>query len=111
MGQTFFYSLLADTTPAAGGGGIEQLLVIFAPFGLVFYFLVIRPENKRKKQKESLLAALKTKDKVVTIGGLHGTVAEIDNDDVVLLVDQKKDVKLRFRRSAIESIEQQEEKK
>ena len=89
------------------------MLVMLVPMFIIFYLLIIRPENKRRKEKESLLGAIKPKDKVVTIGGLHGTVVEIDGDDVVLLVDSKKDVKMRFRRSAIDSIQAppQEEKK
>jgi preprotein translocase subunit YajC len=86
-------------------GGIESMLVMLVPMFIIFYLLIIRPENKRRKEKESLLGAIKPKDKVTTIGGQYGTVVEIDGDDVILLVDSKKDVKMRFRRSAIDSIE------
>ena len=84
--------------------GMEQVLIMAVPLLLVFYLMIWRPESKRRKQKESLLSAIKPKDNVITIGGLQGTVSEIDGDSVVLLVDPKKDVKLRFRRSAIETI-------
>ena len=85
-------------------GGIEQLLFMAGPLLIVFYLLIWRPESKRRKQKETLMSNIKVKDKVVTIGGLQGTVAEIGGDDIVLLVDPKKDVKLRYRRSAIDSV-------
>jgi len=78
--------------------------------GLIFYFLLIRPESKRKKEKEALLSSLKPKDKVVTVGGLHGTVVEVDGDEVVLLVDPRKDVKLRFRRSSVDMVAAAEER-
>jgi preprotein translocase subunit YajC len=91
-------------------GGFDSLLLMLVAMGLIFYFLLIRPESKRRKEKEALLNALKTKDKVVTIGGLHGTVVEVDGDEVVLLVDPKKDVKLRFRRSSVEAIEASEDR-
>ena len=91
-------------------GGFDSLLLMLVAMGLIFYFLLIRPESKRRKEKEALLSALKTRDKVVTIGGLHGTVVEVDGDEVVLLVDPKKDVKLRFRRSSVEAIEASAEK-
>ena len=91
-------------------GGFDSLLIMLVAMGLIFYFLLIRPESKRKKEKEALLNSLKSKDKVVTIGGLHGTVVEVDGDEVVLLVDPKKDVKLRFRRSSVDLIEAAEEK-
>ena len=112
---TFILAEAAGTTgasPATGGGndGLIQMLITFAPIMLIFYLLFIRPENKRRKEKENVLAGVKAKDKVVTIGGLYGTVVEVDGDDVVLLVDPKKDVKLRFRRTAIEVITSDEDK-
>lgn len=82
------------------------IFLMIGPMMLIFYFLFIRPENKRRKEKETLMAQMKPKDKVVTIGGLYGTIVEIDGDDVVLLVDAKKDVKLRFRRTAVDVVEQ-----
>ena len=91
-------------------GGFGQLLVMVVPMILIFYFLFIRPESKRRKQWESMLAAVKPKDKVVTKGGIVGTVVDIDGEEIVLLVDPKKDVKLRFRRAAIEMVEHAAEK-
>lgn len=72
--------------------------------GLIFYLLVIRPESKRRKQKEALLSGLKPKDKVLTIGGVYGTVIEVDGDEVVVLVDPRKDIRLRYRRSAVDAV-------
>ena len=80
------------------------------PMILIFYFLFIRPENKKRKQWEGMLAGIKTKDKVTTKGGIIGTVVDIDGDEIVLLVDPKKDVKLRFRRAAVETVEPAEQK-
>lgn len=101
--------------PAAGGGSesMQQMLFMFIPMAMVMYFLLIRPESKRRKEKEALMGGLKAKDKVVTIGGLHATVVEVDaeKDEVVLLVDPKKDVKMKFRRSAIDVIVSPDEKK
>jgi preprotein translocase subunit YajC len=115
----FDFILLAEAATGGGGagtpppqpGGLDSLLITFVPLMIIFYLFFIRPENKRRKQKEELLAAIKPKDKVVTVGGLHGSVVEVEGDEVVLLVDPKKDVKLRFRRSAIDTIETPEEKK
>jgi preprotein translocase subunit YajC len=91
-------------------GGMGELLVMLVPMILIFYFVFIRPENKRRKEKEALLGSVKPKDKVVTIGGLFGTVVEIDGDEIVLQVDPKRDVKLRFRRSAVDVVVRAEEK-
>ncbi|MFB5268016.1 preprotein translocase subunit YajC [Paenibacillus enshidis] len=87
---------------AAAGGGTNNLLGMVLPFILmfaIFYFLLIRPQQKKQKQRNSMLGALKKGDKVVTIGGLHGTIAEITDDIVVLRVNDV--TKLTFDRSAI----------
>jgi preprotein translocase subunit YajC len=99
--------------PGAGGAGdsIIPMLTLFGPMIIIFWLFIIRPESKRRKEKENLLGKVKPKDKVTTIGGLQGTVVEIEGDDVVILADPKKDVKLRFRRSAIDSVTPPEEKK
>lgn len=86
-------------------GSLYGMLMLLVPMGLFFYFFMIRPESKRRKEREQLLNSVKVKDKVVTIGGIHGTVVDIETNEIVLLVDPKKDVKIRFRRSAVDSVE------
>lgn len=78
---------------------------------LFMYFMMIRPQRQEQKKKEEMLSRLKEKSKVITFFGMYGTVVEIDGDDVVLLVDPKKDIKIRYRRSVIEAIIDGEEKK
>jgi preprotein translocase subunit YajC len=101
---------LAQT--AAGNSG---QLISFIPILLVFvvlYFFLIRPQNKKQKARNLMLNALKKGDKVVTIGGLHGSIIEITDDIVVLKVNDA--TKLTFDRSAVNSVTQtpsvQEEK-
>ena len=77
---------------------------MFISLGLVFYVLIWRPESKKRKAREETLNALKIKDKVVTIGGLFGTVVNVEQDEVTLVVDTKKEIRMKFRRSAIETI-------
>lgn len=80
-------------------------LVTFLPFiamFVIFYFLLIRPQQKRQKKINEMHAALKKGDKIVTIGGLHGTIDAIDEDKVVLLVNDNK--KLTFERSAVRDV-------
>jgi len=95
----------AGATGGSGEGGIYFLLMWLVPMGLFFYFFMIRPESKRRREREQLLNAVKAKDKVVTIGGIHGTVVAVEKDEIVVQVDPKKDVKLRLRRTSIDSIE------
>ncbi|QKS60083.1 preprotein translocase subunit YajC [Paenibacillus barcinonensis] len=92
--------LAAGTTPSAGGG-IFSLIVPLVLMVAIFYFLMIRPQNKKQKQRNQMLSQLKKGDKIVTIGGLHGTIAEITDDVVVLRVNDV--TKLTFDRNAISS--------
>ena len=92
--------------PDAWLGALFPLLAM----GVIFWLFFIRPEHKRRKEKQNLLSNLKVKDKVITIGGVHGTVTELDNDNVFLVIDSKKDVKIQIRRSAVEVIVREEKK-
>jgi preprotein translocase subunit YajC len=90
---------------AATGG--SNILVTFLPFIAMFallYFLLIRPQQKRQKSRNMLLANLKKGDKVTTIGGLHGTIIELTDDTAVLRVNDA--TKLTFERSAINNVVQ-----
>ena len=75
--------LAETTTPAGGGDLISMLLPLVLMFG-IFYFLLIRPENKRKKEAEQTRNSLKTGDKVTTIGGITGTVVDVKEDKFVI---------------------------
>jgi preprotein translocase subunit YajC len=95
----------ASGSGAAGGGG-TQLVTMLVTFGLiivVFYFLVIRPQNKKQKDAKKMLSSIRRGDRVVTIGGLHGTVESVKDDGVVLIkVDDN--VKLKFNKSAVATV-------
>ncbi|UUZ84434.1 preprotein translocase subunit YajC [Paenibacillus sp. P26] len=97
--------LLAEETAAAAQTGIEGYLVTYGPLVLMFvvlYFLLIRPQQKRQKTRSMMLGNLKKGDKVVTIGGLHGTILEITDDTVILRVNDV--TKLTFDRSAVNTV-------
>ncbi|OPA80371.1 preprotein translocase subunit YajC [Paenibacillus selenitireducens] len=93
--------LLADT-PATGGGSIWGMILPFVLMFAVFYFLLIRPQQKKQKTRNSMLSAIKKGERIVTIGGLHGTILELTDDIVVLLVNDS--TKLTFDRSAISTV-------
>ena len=65
------------------GGGMSSLIMIVAMIA-VFYFLMIRPENKRKKEAEQMRSAVKTGDEIVTIGGIIGTVVNVKDEKIVI---------------------------
>jgi len=87
---------------AAGGGNIWGMILPFVLMFAVFYFLLIRPQQKKQKQRNAMLGQLKKGDKVTTIGGLHGTIVEITDDTVVLRVNDT--MKVTFERSAINNV-------
>jgi preprotein translocase subunit YajC len=83
----------------------SSLFVTLAPFVLmfaIFYFLLIRPQQRKQRERSSMLRALQKGDKVVTIGGMHGTIEQIADDTVVLKVNDA--TKLTFDRSAINNV-------
>ncbi|MBI3028202.1 MAG: preprotein translocase subunit YajC [Candidatus Rokubacteria bacterium] len=84
-----------------------QILFLAALFA-IFYFLLIRPQQRQRRQREVMLSAVKRGDKVVTTGGLYGTVVGLSEHSVVLKVADQ--VKLEFERSAIGRIVAQGEK-
>jgi preprotein translocase subunit YajC len=94
---------------AAGGGNPLMQLLPFVFIIAIFYFLIIRPQNKKRKETEKMLSALKKGDKVVTIGGLHGTIQSVKETTVILKADDN--VKLEFLRSAISNVVQPKEEK
>lgn len=77
---------------------ILPLVLMFA----VFYFLLIRPNQKRQKERNNMLTALQKGDQVVTIGGLHGTIVEITDEKVTLKVAEN--VRLTFERSSVNTV-------
>jgi len=99
-----------QTAPAEGGGATPTkapglfdnmmfpMLAIFA----IFYFVMIAPERKARKKRDSMLQALKKGDKVLTTGGMHATVAAVGEDAVTLQIDDG--VRVRFNRAAIQTV-------
>ena len=68
----------------AAGAGMGSTLIMLVVMVAVFYFMLIRPENKRKKEAENMRSSVKTGDKVITIGGITGTVVNVKEDKFVL---------------------------
>ncbi len=81
-----------------GAGSLTPLLMIALLFG-VMYFMMIRPQQKRRREAQAMQAALGPGDQIVTIGGLHGTVTAVDDDVVTLEIAPG--VHARYARPAI----------
>lgn len=86
---------------AVAGGGMITLVPMIAII-LIMYFLMIRPQSKKQKETQKMLDALKKGDKVITIGGIHGTVTAVKENVVTVKVDDS--TKIQFNRTAIATV-------
>ena len=108
--MNFIPFLQAQTQSTQGGPlGLATSVLPFLLIIVIFYFFLIRPQNKKQKETERMLAALKKGDKVITIGGIHGTVSSVKENTVIVKVDD--DCKLEFNRTAISTVELTEAEK
>lgn len=92
-------------TPAEGAR--DPFLSFFVPLILamvVFYFILFRGQRKERQKQQQMLSALKRNDRVLTIGGIIGTVIDVRDNEVVLKVDETNNVKMRFLRSAVKEV-------
>jgi preprotein translocase subunit YajC len=84
---------------ASGSSALVTQVLFFAAIFAIFYFLLIRPQQKQKRDREQMLSAIKKGDRIVTTGGLHGTVTGLSENTVTVRVADQ--VKLEFDRSAV----------
>jgi preprotein translocase subunit YajC len=97
---TFLFIILQQ-----GGDGMASLVSSLLPFVLiiaVFYFLILRPQQKRQKERQKLLEGVKKGDKIITSGGIHGSVEGVEDDSVLVKIADN--VKVKMDKSAIGTI-------
>ena len=82
-----------------GGGSMISTLIMFGAIFAIFYFMIIRPQQKKAKEREALLASVKKGDKIITSGGIHGTIAGLD--EKTILLDVGNNTKIKMERTAI----------
>lgn len=95
--NTFF--AMASSQGGEGGSGIWSMLIMMGAIFFIMYFLMIRPQQKRQKEHQNMLASIKKGDHVITSAGMHGMVSEIDEKTFLLQIDNN--VRVRFDRTAI----------
>jgi preprotein translocase subunit YajC len=89
--------------PSSGEGpGLMSNVILFGSIILIFYFMIIRPQQKRTKERQKLIESMKKGDKVITSGGMYGTVAGLDEKTVLVEIADK--IKVKLDRSAIATI-------
>jgi preprotein translocase subunit YajC len=101
------WPLVLAADPGGGGGSLTSFIILFGPLFLIWYFLVIRPQQAQKRKTQDMLANLKTGDRVVTSGGIYGTITGFRNGVVQLQVATQ--VKLDVARSAITALQASED--
>ena len=92
-----------EQTTQPGGDLLSTILMLVIMLG-VFYFLLIRPENKRKKEAENMRSSIKTGDKITTIGGIIGNVVSVKEDRIVIETSADQ-VRVEFAKWAVSSNE------
>ena len=85
-----------------GGGNPMSLIFMIVAIFAVMYFLMIRPQQRQKKQQQDLLSKLAKGDKVVTVGGIHGTIAGVKDNTVIVKIAEN--VKVEVNRSAVSQV-------
>ncbi|SRR5260221_352789 len=102
------FLILADTQAPAQSPGMSNMLIPFICIGVIFYFLIYRPQQKRQKDLDSLVTSLKTGDKVVTNSGIHGIIANV-KEGKTLILKIADNVKIEIDKSAVGSVEKSAE--
>lgn len=98
------FFLLQAAGKQSSPGGMLSLLLPFILMFVVMYFLILRPQKKRERERKELLAMIKKNDRVVTAGGIHGIVISVRENDVVLRIDDAKDVKVKVDRGSVATV-------
>ena len=90
----------AQGSAGAAGGGFGTIALLVATFA-IFYFLLIRPQQKKEKERQAMVNSIQKGDKVLTSGGMYGVVVSVNNDVVVLKVGSNTNIE--FVKGAIQS--------
>lgn len=104
------FQRLIAMAPAQGGQGGGEMYSTIIMFGLIiaiFYFMIIRPQHKKQKEREKLLSAVKKGDKIVTAGGLHAKVVAVE--DKTVLIELADNLKVKLERNSIAVVNKQGE--
>lgn len=101
--NTLFISFLQ--AQAAQGGGMSMIIMMVAMFAIVYFFM-IRPQNKKQKEIQKFRNSLQVGQDIITIGGIHGTVKSINEEDNTVTLEVATGTKMKFEKSAIMPREQ-----
>ncbi len=92
-------TILLQGTP--GGGSGMSTLIMIAMMGIVFYFFMIRPQMKKAKTEKEFKETIKKGDKVITIGGIHGKILDIDDENGTYIIEVEGQNRLKIEKTSI----------
>ncbi len=95
---------MAGNAAAQGQGNQYQGIIMLVAMFAIFYFLLIRPQQKRAKQQKELVGGLKAGDNIVTAGGIHGSITAVEESTVT--VEVAKGVKIKMNRGSVTEVKQ-----
>jgi preprotein translocase subunit YajC len=93
-----------DFLMAKAGNPMMQFLPLMVIMFAVMYFLIIRPQKQKEKKRKEMISNVRKQDRVVTAGGVHGVVVSVKENEVIVRIDDEKDVKIKVDKSALTSV-------
>lgn len=93
----------AAAAPAQQGGGMEMVIMLLV-FGLVFYFMIYRPQAKRVKEHKNLMSALSKGDEVLTQGGIVGKIVKVSDEKDFIVVTISEGIEVTVQKGAINAV-------
>ena len=93
--------LLSLIAQAEGGGSMSHMFILLLATVFIFYFMIMKPQKKQQEERQAMLGRIKKHDRVLTSGGIWGTVVAVKDNEVVLRVDDDNNVRIRFAKSAV----------
>ena len=99
----FINTAHAAAAPAQQGGGMEMIIML-AVFGLVFYFMIYRPQAKRVKEHKSLMEALSKGDEVLTQGGIVGKIVKVSDEKDFIVISIAENTEVTVQKGAVSAV-------
>ncbi|MGI2261484.1 preprotein translocase subunit YajC [Shewanella sp. GXUN23E] len=100
----FISNAYANAAGAPQGGGTMELIFMLVIFGLIFYFMIYRPQAKRVKEHKNLMSALGKGDEVLTSGGILGKIAKISDDNDYVLLNLNDSTQITIKKDYIAAV-------
>lgn len=100
----FFIANAHAQQAGAEGGGTFSLIIMLALFGLIFYFMIFRPQQKRVKEHKNLVSSLSKGDEVLTQGGMVAKIEKVTDDNDYMVVSVSDNVEMTVQKGAVAAV-------